>query len=272
MFMFRKRLCGVTALLMGLPALLTGCDAASSVDRSQMIIHQPSRIEGSPDVPEYSVWRPFFNTTAGTVSSGTPVGTAFLAQPYVDGESCLVTASHLFGTASGLDRDLRPAEWATAIQRTFVGDAFGATDAIKEVGRPMVPVDAEQDELKWLNLDIIALKTAGRLKGKGLKFSNESVHVGQRLWLVTALFEGASASQKCHSAKVTAIAPSGEMSYTFGNSKISFQATDGAPLLFDSGAIAGIHLRGENTNAQPKGKGLDSKTLRSAIMELVAAP
>lgn len=247
-----------------------GCDSAASVDRSQMIIHKPARIEGSPDVAEYSVWRPFFNTDAGVISAGGAVGTAFLAQPYADGQSYLVTASHLLGTDTGLTRDIRPREWGTAIQTTFVGDAFGATDSIKEVGHPLVPVDAVQDETKWRDLDIIAFETGPRLKGNAFTFSNETVHVGQRLWMVTALFGGASASQKCHAVKVTEINESGMLTYEFENSKISFQATDGAPLLFDSGTLAGIHLRGEKTETTLSGTGLDNTALRSALMELAA--
>ncbi len=273
----QKKWSALVALSM-VPSLgLLGCDSSPAIDRSRMHIHQPARIEGSPDVPEYSVWRPFFKTDAGNVSSGTTVGTAFLAQPYAEGKTYLVTAAHLYGTATGLSRDIRPSEWASAIQSTHVGDAFGATDAIKAVGAPLTPVDADSEQQRWVDLDIIALNTGPNLNGNAFKFSNESVHTGQRLWLVTALFAGASASQKCHAVTVNTVDPSGSITYTFKNAKISFRATEGAPLLFDSGAIAGIHLRGRESQpnegspaGNPTGSGLNSEALRSALTELSA--
>ncbi|TWT66130.1 hypothetical protein [Allorhodopirellula solitaria] len=256
-----------TALLI-IPFLTMGCDSTPGVDRSQLIINKPSKIEGSPDVPEYSVWRPFFVTDAGDVSSGTTVGTAFLAQLPDSDNSYLVTASHLLGPTTGLTRDISPNEWGTAIKSASVGDAFGATDAVKQLGRPLTPADAKQNELKWLDLDIIVFDKGKSLKGNPLQFSNETIQVGQRLWMATALFEGASPSQKCHEVKVVDVDSSGSIRYAFENPKVSFRATDGAPLLFDSGAIAGIHLRGQTIESGPVGSGLDSKALQSALQEL----
>jgi hypothetical protein len=195
------------------------------------------------------------------------VGTGFAVQLSEDSKPVFVTAQHLLGTASGLERDLLPGELSDSVESVFLSDAFGATDAVKQIGAPYQPCNQE-DEQEVIEMDVVAFDLVGRFKPELLELSDESVQPGQRLWMVTAVFAGASPSQKCHALKVIDV-EDGRIQYRFENDRLSLKATDGAPLLFDSGLVAGMHQGGTADETRGvAGHGITSEVLKHAIQTL----
>ncbi|WP_236696207.1 hypothetical protein [Rhodopirellula islandica] len=219
--------------------------------------------EGAPDVQEYTAWRPFFMTDVGDVSGSDMIGTGFAFQLSEESKPVFVTALHLFGTGGGLEADIRPTELHDSIESTFLSDVFGATDGVKQIGAPYEPCD-QAAEQKVTETDVVAFDLVGRFKPAMLELSEQSVQPGQRLWMVTAVFAGASPSQKCHALKVTDV-EDGIIRYRFDNERLSLKATDGAPLLFDSGEVAGMHQGGSTDEKGVFGHGITSDVLRQAI-------
>ena len=258
--------------LMSLGLLL--CTMGCSSEPPATIPPQARRSEtpelpGAPAVQELVVWRPFFHTDGGTISAGQTVGTAFTVKATPRGAPQVVTALHLLGTESGLKRDLKPSELNDSIQAAYLTDAFGATDSTIQIGPPYEIPNLQQDEARWVDLDVIALGVGPKLPTRPLRFADTPVQVGQRVWLVTALFAGASPSQKCHPATITELTDQGEIRYRFDNPRLSLKATDGAPLLNDAGALVGIHLGGQADDGAVQGFGWAGKVLQPALASLL---
>lgn len=243
---------------------MLGCEPTSPAPSARDARRGVQKPEGAPDVQEYTAWRPFFTTDYGVVSGSDMVGTGFAFRLSDESKPVFVTALHLLGTDNGLEKDLLPNEFSESIESTFLSDVFGATDGVKQIGMPYQPCDPE-DENEAIEADVVAFDLVGRFKPEFLKLSDEAVQPGQRLWMVTAVFAGASPSQKCHAVKVSDV-ENGRIQYRFENERLSLQATDGAPLLFDSGLVAGMHQGGTADETQGvSGYGITSDVLRRAI-------
>ncbi|MFG0265524.1 MAG: hypothetical protein ACF8AM_10285 [Rhodopirellula sp. JB055] len=219
--------------------------------------------EGAPDVMEFAAWRPFFTTDAGVVTGSDMIGSGFAFQMREDSKPVFVTAFHLLGTAGGLERDLHPGDLSDSVETTFLSDVFGATDGVKQIGAPYQPCDQDTAQ-EFVDTDVVAFDLVGRFKPTMLELSNHPIQLGQRLWMVTAVFAGASPSQKCHAVKVLDV-KGGKIRYRFENDRLSLKATDGAPLLFDSGKVAGMHQGGSTDDEGVFGQGVSSEALRQAI-------
>ncbi|WP_233214889.1 hypothetical protein [Rhodopirellula bahusiensis] len=198
------------------------------------------------------------------MSGSDMVGTGFAFQLSEESTPVFVTTLHMLGTVNGLEKDILPNELQSSVESTFLSDVFGATDGVKQIGSPYEPCD-EEDEQKIVEMDVVAFDLVGRFKPELLELSEQTVQVGQRLWMVTAVFAGASPSQKCHALKVTDV-EEGKIRYRFESDRLSLKATDGAPLLFDSGLVAGMHQGGSADEKDGvSGHGITSDVLRQAI-------
>lgn len=241
-----------------------GCEPAGPSPSARDARRGVQKPEGAPDVKEYTAWRPFFTTDYGVVSGSDMVGTGFAFRLSEESKPVFVTALHLLGTVNGLEKDLLPSELDESIESTFLSDVFGATDGVKQIGMPYQPCDPENENVA-IQTDVVAFDLVGRFKPEFLEFSDETVQPGQRLWMVTAVFAGASPSQKCHALKVVDV-EDGRIRYRFENDRLSLKATDGAPLLFDSGLVAGMHQGGTMDETQGvSGHGITSDVLRRAV-------
>src|SRR6056297_1181486 len=90
-----------------------------------------------PEVPGYSVWRPFFSTTLGDHTPSEIVGTAFAVSVGDDAPPRLVTSLRLIGPDTGLAKPDSPAAARASVTEVWLTDAFGATDATLRAGKPV---------------------------------------------------------------------------------------------------------------------------------------
>jgi len=72
--------------------------------------------------------------------------------------------------------------------------------------------------------------------------SEKLPQVGDKVWLADALYVGAPPSQYQHSATITSIQDAGNICYKFDNAKISFQGTQGAPIIDRDGKVVAVHI------------------------------
>jgi len=249
--------------------LAIGCTA----NVAPVVVNQSETMEpaGSPVVPDWVIWRPFANTCAGKIDAGTVMATAFV----VEGEGLrpsLISSLGLLTTASGLSRDLKPSEMEGCVTIASVSDAFGASDSVKKIGSVVAfpKTDDSVDDGRWNRLGIVAFDPSG-LRYEPLKLSKTPIKPGDRIWMITAVYAGAPASQKCHEATVVSINDSGELQYRLPNATLSMEATQGAPLLSDAGDLVGIHQRGSLDAETLTGFGVGGETLYQGIAELIGA-
>lgn len=222
----------------------------------------------APKVEEFSVWRPFFKSETGNQTTKEVTGTAFVVDREEASTPVIVTAFHLAAEASGLGTDVGASEVIKATNSIFVSDAFGATDSITRIGEPLSTNNAEADNQLWKSTDILVLEKGKKLRAKPFEIEPTSVSVGDRIWMTTAVYAGASASRKCHPAKVTEVDENGALVYQFENERLSMEATSGAPLLSDAGKVAGIHFGGELIDGTLVGSGRASDVLLKVLVDL----
>lgn len=224
---------------------------------------------GSPAVGNRVIWRPFVDTCEGSFDSGNIHATAFVLQ----GEGwrpALITSLSLLTQASGLARDLELDELCGCVTGTYVSDAFGASDSLNKLGAVIAfpPSSSVVDATDWARWGLLAIEPL-RLKASSLQPSDTPVEIGQRIWLVTAVYGGAPASQKCHEAIIQSLGDAGELTYKFSNSELSLQAAAGAPLLNDLGELVGVHHDGNNEGNIVLGRGVGGPSLWQSLAILL---
>lgn len=226
--------------------------------------------EPSPEVKEFCVWRPFFFTTVGNHATDEIIGSTFAIKLKDGDQTYLLTALHLLGPETGLSQQIEPGEIRKLVDRVVISDAFGATDTVLDAGIPLeLDTDVASAE-SWLALDALMLPAGPSAKRlKPLSFSATQLSVGDPIWLCTAVFGGAPASDKTHRAKVTSIGENGAFEYVYANQKLSLQAADGAPLLGMDGAVVGMHLRQSTDRSEIVGVGILTTALEKELEKLL---
>lgn len=252
--------------------ILAGCGANDSKPEPDAANASPVVIEkeSSPAVKEFCVWRPFFFTSVGNHATDEIIGSTFAIKLKDGDQTYLLTALHLLGPETGLKQQIEPGEIRKLVDRVVISDAFGATDTVLDAGIPLeLNTDVASAE-SWLELDALMLPAGP--SGKRLEpllFSATQLSVGDSVWLCTAVFGGAPASDKTHRAIVTAIGEDGEFAYEFANEKLSLEAADGAPLLGLDGAVVGMHLRPSVDSDDAAGVGILTTVLEKAFENLL---
>ena len=228
-----------------------------------------------PEVPSYSVWRPFFSTTLGDHTPSEIVGTAFAVSVGDDAPPQLVTSLRLIGPDTGLAKPESPAAARASVTEVWLTDAFGATDATLRAGKPIeismsqesvssgepdegTASSAEQDPSDDLAAQELIVVTGGPAEKRlrPLPLADQPASIGDTVWMVAAVFAGAPASQTCHEATITSVGDDGELRYEFENERLSLHATAGAPLLNDDGEVVGVHLgEAQNLNGSANDRG-----------------
>ncbi len=250
------------------PALIgCGWPVGSDTSSSRNLPETSRELPGAPRIEDLTVWRPYFNTTAGSVEAGKVIGTAFTTRLSEAESPVVVTALHHFGVGSGLDRELNPSELRRVVQRGFSSDAFGMSDRIFHLGQvrsfPIEAGDAAAEQ-RWIDLDVAVFEIGNQLPKRWLELGDVAPALDQRIWLVTAVFGGAPATQKCHPARVISSDSTHQLSYRFENTNLSLEATEGAALVSDDGFVIGIHLGGEATATHVEGWGVTATAFKDA--------
>lgn len=200
--------------------------------------------EASPSarIPDYSIWRPFFFTEFGNQAIDEIQGTAFAVKAGAKDKVFLVTALHLLGPAGGLTRQIEPGKIHQLVNEVVTSETFGATDANFILKLPIEPPIKIRDKDYWLQADILLLPGEGsKARYRTLELSSESPKLGDSIWLVTAVFGGAPASDKTHAATVVDVDDAGGLRYEFKNLDLILKAADGAPLVDAEGRVVGMH-------------------------------
>ena len=225
-----------------------------------------------PDIPLFSVWRPFFFTSQGDHDISFPPASGFAIRVEADGPPYLTTALHILSPESGLAAAVEPASLSESVRQLVVSEAFGASDSTHPLKSPLDLDPALADIDYWVDTDAVFIPLAGTLpKVRPFEISDAPPSVGDTIWLSTAVYAGAPPSQTTHRAELTAMTEDGRMEYRFENPRLSFQAADGAPLINDSGKLIGMHQRAtiSEGNQPATGQGVTATRLLEALGKLL---
>lgn len=227
-------------------------------------------VDDSPPVPKFSIWRPFFFTNVGDHDISMPPGTSFVVHPAEAEQPYLVTALRLLGPSTGLTAEIAPGRIRESISEVVVSEAFGASDSTVKVDLPLELDLAKGDAEFWREAGFLVIPAGeGAKKFKPLPIANSTPAVGDPLWLATAVYGGAPASQYTHRANVTGVSETGGVDYAFENAELSLQAAVGAPLLNSAGEVVGVHLSGQADGTGVVGQGISADRLREALEKLL---
>lgn len=226
--------------------------------------------DDSPPVPKFSIWRPFFFTTAGDHDISVPPGTGFVIRPAESEQPYLVTALQLLGPDSGLTAEIAPGQIRETVSQVVVSEAFGASDSTVKVEIPLELDLAHGDTDSWKEIGLLLIPTGdGAKKFKPLPIASSPPALGDPVWLATAVYGGAPASQHTHRAKVTGVSEAGVVEYAFENAELSLQAAVGAPLLNAAGEVVGMHRSGRADGTGVIGQGTSVERLRETLEKLL---
>lgn len=254
--------------------LMLGCGPGSPQANTNAPVEAPveSEKDGSPELADYSVWRPFFFTTFGNHATDEICGSAFAVKLNESDQAYLVTALHLLGPETGLSEQIKPGKIRESIETIVVNEAFGASDSMVTVALPL-ELDLDLFPLEtWLETDALLIPGGpGSKRFKPIPISDDSVLVGDVIWLGAGAFGGAPASDKTHEATVTAVSDSGQFDYVFKNKRLSLKGADGAPLLSSDGSVVGMHLRPLLDSADVVGRGVSATKFKEQFTKLLAS-
>ncbi len=222
-----------------------------------------------PELADFAVWRPFFFTSVGDHKIDEIVGTAFAVRIRDGDQPYLLTTSHLLGPETGLDHLIEPSKIREQVNHVVASEAFGATDSFIDLALPLdLPVDLETDNQGRATDVLLIPGGPGAKRLRPISLAEGAPEVGDSIWLGTAVFGGAPASQKVHQAEVFVIRD-GTVSYRFHNPLLDLKAAAGAPLLDRNGRIVGMHLKGSADNDEVSGSGIDVDSLRSQFAQFL---
>ncbi|QEG02118.1 hypothetical protein Mal15_62010 [Stieleria maiorica] len=227
-----------------------------------------------PAVSDFAIWRPFVELGEFEIAPDRIRSTAFAVR--LDGEDRPVVMIPLHPALQLLEPvvDREAAQSArSGIRKTMIAEAFGAETEMRRLDK-VVDLEAPSvlvgDSLTHDLLIVSPGATARRLRP--LTLAANPARVGDVVWMATAVYRGAPASQVGHPATVTRIDDDGRMAYRFLNESLSLYATDGAPLLDDAGHVVGVHLGptvdedtvGEEPDEAVTGFGVTASEVRAA--------
>ena len=212
----------------------------------------------APKISDNLILHPTFATKIGEFSAGT----FFVLK--VDGYEKLlaITALHIFGPRGGFDKQYQTSELKSLIQDVSLVDAYKQTP-LKIKLSPIKINDAMVDK-KHAAGDIAAFLINTDNKLPYLKFSTESVPIGEEVWLVTSVDQGASATQKTHSGKILSVSKK-EIRIKYNNSKLNFSGTSGSPIINKRGEVIGINVGKNIENGELIGYANPAEEVRSLI-------
>ena len=201
-------------------------------------------------MPDNAVFRPTFDTTAGSVDAGTAFGIQIEARS----QPVVLSALHLLGSAGGLDEQIAGADVGKVMKNVKLVDCFKEGAPI-EIGNSAIVIPDAAPVGKPAKAGYIIAFLAPEGSGVHVYRLAESFpKPGERVWLAAQVFEGAPIDQRLHPATVTGKFPTGECQYRFDD-QITLTATSGAPVLNAAGEVVAINLAGMDVQGKIHGVG-----------------
>ncbi|PAY18551.1 hypothetical protein CKO51_15780 [Rhodopirellula sp. SM50] len=245
------------ALALGLVGCSVESDSDASTDRAANSPAVVDRYRG-PTVHDFTIWRPYVAINEFPIDPDEILATAFAAELVPGDDPVMIMPLHpaLQQPDPIVNRDAAQAA-RSGVTKIMVSEAFGASDAMRQLRQIVEFNEAGEPDVDRWTRDLVAVSTGALARGlRSLQFATETADVGDTVWMATAVYAGASPSRVAHQATVLRIADDGRMEYRFANSRLSLQASAGAPLLDDEGHVVGVHLaepgNEDNTDEQPK--------------------
>ncbi|QDV46804.1 hypothetical protein Enr13x_67130 [Stieleria neptunia] len=226
---------------------LVGCSSESDFGASTRqranspAVADPYR---GPSVRDFTIWRPYVAVNEIQIDPDVILATAFAVHLEPGDAPVMIMPLHpaLQQSDPVVNRDAADAA-RSGVTKIMVSEAFGAADAMRQLREIIEFEDADaSDDDRWAR-DLVAVSTGALARGiRPLPLATEAPQVGDTVWMATAVYAGASPSRVAHQATVTEVDGDGRIAYRFANSRLSLQATPGAPLLDDKGHVVGVHL------------------------------
>lgn len=237
-------------------ASMSGCQPQPLSEQPSPLAQQQT-VSG-PDVPANAIWRAYFALGEKAIQPDKVNATGFACR-FPTGEkktTYLVTVLHAAEERETPFTELDEVERIRQSIRTIgATEAYGASDSMKVIGMMADPPTDQLSDESSILYDV-ALVEPGKVGMKAFGLAAAPVTVDSKVYLATAVYGGAPASQTTHEAKITAVNPDGTIAYRFVNERLSLQAADGAPLLDESGEVVGMHVHADEATDGVAGVGI----------------
>ncbi|WP_372894565.1 hypothetical protein [Stieleria sp.] len=242
------RLSGAGLLLAPALALgLGGCSVESGSDAlTDRLANSPAVVDRyrGPTVRDFTIWRPYVAVNEFPIDPDEIRATAFAVRLVTGDDPVMIMPLHpaLQQPDPIVNPDAAQAA-RSGVTKIMVSEAFGASDAMRQLRQIIEFEEVGESAVDRWTHDLVAVSTGSLARGlRPLQFATATPSVGDTVWMATAVYAGASPSRVAHEATVIRIDGDGRMEYRFANSRLSLQATAGAPLLDDEGHVVGVHL------------------------------
>ncbi|PNY36545.1 hypothetical protein [Rhodopirellula sp. MGV] len=244
--------------LVCLGGLLASAGCSPSVEPEAASSRAPVPEVVGPPVKSRSVWRSYYALGDADIQPDKVNSTGFACEFPSDekGVTYFVSALHIAeDRTEPITEAAEAARIYQAIGSVGATEAYGASDGMNFLGILADPPAEGMAEEPSLLYDVVLVQR-GKVGLKAMPLAQTMPVEGDKLYLATAVYGGAPASQTAHEAEVLSVSSDGKLEYRFVNERLSLQATDGAPLLDESGAVVGMHLHGDKSETGVTGEGI----------------
>lgn len=166
-------------------------------------------------------------------------GTAFCIQTDYSENPILVTAYHLFGSAGGLDVQLKSDEIAEYVSGGELLDMFSTESTGAEIQETIIIKDAES--VPKINKDVIAFKLKNTENLNPLKLSNVKCKKGENVYLLADLWDNENKHEN-GVYKGTCVNEEDGILYYNLEGDFSTTGASGAPIVNDRGEVVAMHI------------------------------
>lgn len=216
-------------------------------------------------IPPNSLFSPTFETKEAVYSAGT----AFALKLPQEKRPLLITATHLFGEAGGLLREVPSSELPTFVLSVGLQDLFDPNASTFPLEAKVLALPGATSE--DLSKDLAAFLISENTKIPTYELEIKPPMVDEPIWLAASVAGGAPAEQKLHKAIVKE-SDSETLCFQFENPDLDLTATSGAPILNKDGKVVGINIAGEEIDGKILGYGNSAASieelLKKGLLEL----
>jgi hypothetical protein len=191
---------------------------------------------GEPKVPDNALLKPTFLLSNGSWSGGT----AFLLRVADRHEALLVTCHHLFGPATGRERQMS-GEQIRANVCAAVGLSMQDQKTIFVAGNYILFPDARSHDEHGAERDLAAFVVKSDKPPPAFEFAESAPQIGQKVYMFARL--RSETEPRLFPAKIVQVELNWLL-YTFEDKTIDLAGTSGAPVLDDQGKVIGMHVGG----------------------------